>query len=38
MDYLYEDEYQVALDPEFVESENFVRFSRAAELMDFENT
>ena len=36
MNYLYEDEYQVALDPEFVNSENFIKFSIAAELMDFE--
>lgn len=36
MNYLYVDEYQVALDPEFVNSENFIRFSSATELMVFE--
>lgn len=36
MNYLYQDEYQIALGPEFVDCDNFVSFSHAADLMNFD--
>lgn len=35
MNYLYQDDYQIALGPEFVDRDSFVSFSHAADLMDF---
>lgn len=36
MNYLYQDKYQIALGPEFVDPDSFMSFSRAANLMDFD--
>lgn len=37
MNYLYQDNYQIALGPEFVDSHRFVSFLHAADLMDFDD-
>lgn len=36
MNYLYQDEYQIALGPEFVDPDGFEGFSHAANLMDLD--
>lgn len=36
MNYLYQDKYQIALGPGFVDPHRFVRFSHAADLIDFD--
>lgn len=38
MNYLYQDDYQIALGPEFVDRDSFVSFSHAADLMDFDTS
>lgn len=37
MNFLYQDEYQIALGPEFIDPDSFVSFSHAADLMDFDD-
>ena len=36
MNYIYQDEYQIALGPEFIDPDGFAPFSHASELMNFE--
>ena len=37
MNYIYQDEYQIALGPEFIAPDGFVPFSHASGLMNFES-
>lgn len=38
MNYLYQDDYQIALGPEFADRDSFVSFSHAADLMNFDTS
>ena len=37
MNYIYQDEYQIALGPEFIDPDGFAPFSHASGLMNFES-